>query len=148
MLLHPERASRLLTLKARDRSTQPGLLTILNKIINETVLRDYNSLSLSDMEVEISKMVNHNVLNHMFMLSNSKNVHEEVSAQVNFSLKNLKKELDKKNSNEYHYHFLSSKIDKFFSGKIDSTFPNTLKAPDGSPIGSYEDLLHTCSSEL
>ena len=39
-------------------------------------------LALSNVENEISKMVNHNVLNHLFMLANSTKTHQEVNART------------------------------------------------------------------
>ena len=152
MLFNPERASRLLTQKARDVDNQPGFTYVMSQIINKTILKSntYNTerTSLSGVEIEISKMVNHSVLNHIFMLANNQKTHEEVNARVYSVLKNLRKELDKKDPDQHHYHYLSDKIDKFLSGEIEVQYPDELKAPDGSPIGSYDNLLFTCESEL
>ena len=154
MLFNPERASRLITLKARDKNNQPGLTYVMNEIINKTILKemtdnnDYHNLS--NVENEISKMVNHSVLNHLFMLANSKITHQEVNARTFSAIKNLKKTLETKDSEEhhYHYHYLLDKIEKFLSGEINVQYPNELKPPDGSPIGSYGDLVFSCGSEL
>ena len=40
MLFNPERASRLITLKARDKSNQPGLTYVMNEVINKTILKE------------------------------------------------------------------------------------------------------------
>jgi len=152
MLFNPERASRLITLKARDKSNQPGLTYVMNEIINKTILKEMTDnkdyLNLSNVEKEISKMVNHSVLNHLFMLANSKTTHQEVNARTFSAIKNLKKTLETKDSEEYHYHYLLDKIEKFLSGEINIQYPNELKPPDGSPIGSYDDLVFSCGSEL
>lgn len=152
MLLNTDRASRLITLKARNNKTQPGLTYILNEIINETILNERNSknnnLSLSNLETEISKMVNHNVLNHLFILASSKKSHEEVNARTHAILKKTKQILDKKDSEEYHYHYLSDKISMFLSGDLEINYLEELKPPDGSPIGSHDHTLSSCSSEL
>ena len=152
MLLNTDRASRLITLKARNNKTQPGLTYILNEIINETILKERNSknnnLSLSNLETEISKMVNHNVLNHLFILASSKKSHEEVNARTHAILKKTKQILDKKDSEEYHYHYLSDKISMFLSGDLEINYLEELKPPDGSPIGSHNHTLSSCSSEL
>ena len=152
MLFNPERASRLITLKARDINTQPGLKYVISKVVNETILKEMTNkndyLSLSNIEMEISKMVNHNVLNHLFMLANSKNTHQEVNARIYFAIKNIKKALDKNDNDNYHYHYLLDKIEKFLSGEINIQYPNELKPPDGSPIGSYGDKFFSCGSEL
>tara|TARA_Y100000739_G_scaffold100033_1_gene85750 strand:+ start:413 stop:2860 length:2448 start_codon:yes stop_codon:yes gene_type:complete len=152
MLFNPERASRLLILKARDINTQPGLSYVMSEIINETILKERmdknDKYNLSNIELEISKMVNHSVLNHLFMLANSKNTHQEVNARIYYAIKNIKKELEQKNPKEHHYHYLSDKIEKFLSGEIDIQYPEELKPPDGSPIGSYNDFILSCGSEL
>ncbi len=152
MLFNPERASRLITLKARDKSNQPGLTYVMNEVINKTILKEMtdknDDLNLSNVENEISKMVNHSVLNHLFMLANSKITHQEVNAITFSAIKNLKKALETKDSEEYHYHYLLDKIEKFLSGEINIQYPNELKPPDGSPIGSYGDLVFSCGSEL
>lgn len=151
-ILHPSRASRLLTLNARDESTQPGLSLVLDKIIDETILNDFNSKpskdKLSKMEIEIGKMVNHKVLNHIFMLANDKSSHQEVNTIIYSTLSKLKTELASKEFDRDHYNYLSVKIDKFFAGEIDSYFPDELKAPDGSPIGSGDSLFSSCHGEL
>ena len=61
---------------------------ILDKIIEATILKDLTNkkLGLNNVEIEISKMVNHSVLNHLFMLANSDRTHEEVNARVYNSL--------------------------------------------------------------
>ena len=152
MLFNPERASRLITMKARDKSNQPGLTYVMNEIINKTILKEMTDnkdyLNLSNVENEISKMVNHSVLNNLFMLANSKTTHQEVNARTFSAIKNLKKTLETKDSEEYHYHYLLDKIEKFLSGEINIQYPNELKPPDGSPIGSYDDLVFSCGSEL
>ena len=152
MLFNPERASRLITLKARDKSNQPGLTYVMNEIINKTILKEMTDnndyLNLSNVENEISKMVNHSVLNYLFMLANSKITHQEVNARTFSAIKNLKKTLETKDSEEHHYHYLLDKIEKFLSGEINIQYPNELKPPDGSPIGSYGDLVFSCGSEL
>ena len=45
-LLNPKQTSRLLTLKARDINSQPGLSMILDKIIEATILKDLQIKSL------------------------------------------------------------------------------------------------------
>ena len=105
-------------------------------------------LDLNNIEIEISKMVNHNVLNYLFMLANSKRTHEEVNARVYNSLNILKVKLDEMSSDNYHFKYLSNKIEKFMSGEVDINYPDELVPPDGSPIGSFMKNDHICESEL
>ena len=55
----------------------------------------------------------------------------------------LKKELS-----DYHSHYMSDKIQKFFSGNLEVEVLKELQPPDGSPIGSNDLYLFKCGSEL
>ena len=148
MLFNPERASRLLTQKARDINNQPGFTSVMSQIVNKTILYNMEHIGLSNVEIEISKMVNHNVLNHLFVLAKNGKTHEEVNTRTYSILKNTKKTLDKKFPDEYHYQYLSDKIEKFFSGELEVDYQEEIVSPDGSPIGSHDYLLFSCGSEL
>tara|TARA_Y100001954_G_scaffold26521_1_gene24045 strand:+ start:46 stop:771 length:726 start_codon:yes stop_codon:yes gene_type:complete len=152
MLFNPQRASRLVIQKARDSINQPGFKEVINKIVDRTVLNT-NDISkrtqiFSSTELEISKMVSHRVLNHLFILASSNKTHEEVNAITYSILKNIKKVLEKKDSSDYHSHYLSDKIQKFFSGNLEVELIQELQPPDGSPIGSNDLYLFHCGSEL
>ena len=153
MLFNTDRASRLVTLGARDKKSQPGLENILNQIVNETILKEMTDKSdyerLSNVQKEISKMINYNVLNHLFILASSKKTHEEVNAITYSILRKITSELEKYESqNGHHYDYLAHKIEKFFSGDYELDFQEELKPPDGSPIGSGDHLHLSCESEL
>ena len=153
MLFNTDRASRLVTLGARDKKSQPGLENILNQIVNETILKEITDKSdyerLSNVQKEISKMINYNVLNHLFILASSKKTHEEVNAITYSILRKITSELEKyKSQNGHHYDYLAHKIEKFFSGDYELDFQEELKPPDGSPIGSGDHLHLSCESEL
>ena len=153
MLFNTDRASRLVTLGARDKKSQPGLENILNQIVNETILKEITDKSdyerLSSVQKEISKMINYNVLNHLFILASSKKTHEEVNAITYSILRKITSELEKyKSENGHHYDYLAHKIEKFFSGDYELDFQEELKPPDGSPIGSGDHLHLSCESEL
>ena len=148
MLFNPERASRLLTQKARDINNQPGFTSVMSQIVNKTILYNMEHIGLSNVEIEISKMVNHNVLNHLFVLAKNGKTHEEVNTRTYSILKNTKKTLDKKFPDEYHYQYLSDKIEKFLSGELEVDYQEEIPPPDGSPIGSHDYLLFSCGSEL
>ena len=152
MLFNPERVSRLVIHKARDAQNQPGLKEVMNKIIDQTVLNTHDTKislqSFSSIELEISKMVSHRVLNHLFILASSNKTHDEVNAITYSILKNIKKVLEKKELSDYHSHYMSDKIQKFFSGNLEVEVLKELQPPDGSPIGSNDLYLFNCGSEL
>jgi len=74
--------------------------------------------------------------------------HEEVNTRTYSILKNTKKTLDRKFADEYHYQYLSDKIEKFLSGELEVDYQEEITPPDGSPIGSHDYLLFSCGSEL
>ena len=136
-----------------DKKSQPGLENILNQIVKETILKEmYNKndyVRLSNVQIEISKMINYNVLNHLFILASSKKTHEEVNAITYSILKKITSELEKyKSESDHHYDYLTHKIGKFFSGDYELDFQEELIPPDGSPIGSDVYLHLSCESEL
>ena len=137
MLLHHERASRLVVLKSRN-SGQMGLEYVLNKLIDNTILKPLDSFS--DLEAEIQKVVNYSVLNHMFSLAINKNTHEQVNAILYSAIIGIQKQINdflKENKRDSsHEKYMLRKINQFLSGEAEVFTPNQLKSPDGSPIGS------------
>ena len=137
MLLHHERASRLVVLKSRN-SGQMGLEYVLNKLIDNTILKPLDSFS--DLEAEIQKVVNYSVLNHMFSLAINKNTHEQVNAILYSAIigiqKQIKNFLKENKRDSSHEKYMLRKINHFLSGDTEVFTPNPMKSPDGSPIGS------------
>ena len=133
MLLHHERASRLVVLKSRN-SRQIGLEYVLNKLIDNTILKPLDSFS--DLEVEIQRVVNYSVLNHMFSLANNKNTHEQVNAILYSTIIEVQERIIDNNRDSSHHKYMFKKINDFLKGDFEVLVPNPLKPPDGSPIGS------------
>jgi hypothetical protein len=137
MLLHHERASRLVVLKSRH-SSQMGLEYVVNKLIDNTILKSLDSFS--GLEVEIQRVVNYSVLNHMFSLALNKNTHEQVNAILYSAIVGIQKtisdSLKGNKSVSSHHSYMLRKINQFLNGEFEVFMPNSLQAPDGSPIGS------------
>mgnify|MGYP002628161617 FL=1 len=142
MLLHHERASRLVVLKSRN-SGQIGLEYVLNKLIDNTILKPLDSFS--DLEVEIQRVVNYSVLNHMFSLANNKNTHEQVNAILYSAIIEVQERIKDNNRDSSHHKYMLRKINDFLNGDFEVLKPNPLKPPDGSPIGSYMYGGYFCS---
>jgi hypothetical protein len=142
MLLHHERASRLVVLKSRN-SGQIGLEYVLNKLIDNTILKPLDSFS--DLEVEIQRVVNYSVLNHMFSLANNKNTHEQVNAILYSAIIEVQERIKDNNRDSPHHKYMLRKINDFLNGDFEVLIPNPLKPPDGSPIGSYMYGGYFCS---
>ena len=145
MLLNHERASRLIVLKSRNNN-QLGLDYMVKQLINNTILK--TNTSLNGLELEIQKLVNYRVLNHMFLLANNKSTHEQVNAILYsniFMIANELREGGKKDKTlSSHQKYLLRKIDQFLDGEVELFIPNFVSPPDGSPIGSNINNGYNC----
>ena len=134
LLLHPERANRLIQQKALIPSSL-GLAEILTNLVNRFEDNEGPSAYLS----EIKKTVNWTVLQHLMTLANHSKATPQVRAITDAALNEisvmLKKEKDpfseliKKEIREFIEH-----PEKYKSDTVPAI-------PDGSPIGSYQCLM-------
>lgn len=130
LLLHPERANRLIQQKALD-DKQLGLQEVLDIVLSRTIKQK----KTKGYHQEIQTMVNFSVLNHIMAMAGNDRSFPQVSAITNFELMKLKTLLAKDHVNPLALHMVKT-IDKFLSnpkGYKTVVYP---KIPDGSPIGS------------
>lgn len=129
LLLHPERASRLVVQRGMD-AAQLGLEEVIARLLEATILaKRYDAY-----EGDIQQVVGFEVLRHLMVLALNTETHPQVPAIANAALQNLKTRLlrsgDSVDSRE-----MIRRIDRFFE------HPETFKSqsvpaiPDGSPIG-------------
>lgn len=128
LLLHPERASRLIQQKALDPSNI-GLEEVLDEVVSNTIQKSSKDTYIN----EVQNNVNFRALFHLMNLAASDEVHPQVNAIANLELKKLQnstsitdvaiKEEIKRRINEFYEYPNSFKV-----------IP-TPKIPDGSPIG-------------
>ena len=145
MLLNHERASRLIVLKSRNNN-QLGLDYMIKQLVNNTILK--TNISLNGLKLETQKLVNYRVLNHMFLLANNKNTHEQVNAILYSNIFMIANELrgggKKEKILSSHQTYLLRKIDQFLDGEAELFIPNFVTPPDGSPIGSNINNWYNC----
>ena len=145
MLLNHERASRLIVLKSRNNN-QLGLDYMIKQLVNNTILK--TNISLNGLKLETQKLVNYRVLNHMFLLANNKNTHEQVNAILYSNIFMIANELrgggKKEKILSSHQTYLLRKIDQFLDGEAELFIPNFVAPPDGSPIGSNINNWYNC----
>ena len=130
LLLHPERANRLIQQKALDNN-QLGLQDVLDKLLSQTLKKKKQD----GYHGEIQNMVNYSVLNHIMAMGGSKNALPQVTAITKFELMKLKTLLSKDHINPISLDMVKM-IEGFLGnpkGYKSVTYP---KIPDGSPIGS------------
>lgn len=151
LLLHPERASRLIQQKALH-ADQLGLEEML-----QTLITDAFSASESDSYLaEVRHTLQFSLLNNMMNLGANPKAHPQARALVNkqlqnlrvkFQLENFKRNTNQKKkstfisvSNPYHSE-IARMITHYFEDANPWIKPTTPALPDGSPIGSYQCLL-------
>ena len=129
LLLHPERASRLIQQKSLDNK-QLGLDEVLEKTLEETVFKDEKDSYLA----EVQQTVNYRVLFHIMNLAQHENVHPQVNASAHQRLKAVRASLLKSKANENTVEMVR-RIDRFYSDPDEFKVIPSPKIPDGSPIG-------------
>ncbi|WP_373075663.1 zinc-dependent metalloprotease, partial [Zeaxanthinibacter enoshimensis] len=129
LLLHPERASRLLHQKAVNPS-QLGLKEVLDRLVESTLENSQKNTYLN----EVQQVINFRVLFHLMALAANQEVHPQVNALVHQELKDLRKTLQA-SSNDAMAAEMVRRIDRYYGHPELFKFPAAPKIPDGSPIG-------------
>ena len=131
MLLHPERANRLVTQYGFD-SNQLSLRETLNILIDSHFKAKYRNKHFQ----QLNDIVKNNILKYIIILGLQKKANPIVKATIFNQLIELDRWLAAQN--EYGFsEVYRSQIDKFFTDPSSIRFPESKKLPDGSPIGIY-----------
>lgn len=129
LLLHPERASRLIQQKSLDKD-QIGLSELFEKLIEGTIQETHKDAYLN----EVQRTINFRVLYHIMNLAAHKEVHPQVNATANETLKSLKVYLLSNGRNSIAAEMVR-RIDAFTKSPGSFKVIPAPKIPDGSPIG-------------
>ncbi|MEX0313923.1 MAG: zinc-dependent metalloprotease [Allomuricauda sp.] len=129
LLLHPERASRLIQQKSLDKD-QLDLLQVLEKLIANTIEENHKDSYLD----EVQQTINFRVLYHIMNLAAHKEVHPQVNAIAYETLKALKVSL-LSNGRSPNAVEMVRRIDTFTKAPDNFKVISAPKIPDGSPIG-------------
>jgi len=129
LLLHPERASRLIQQKALDPDNI-GLGEVLDEVVQSTIRLKPNDAYLN----EVQNNINFRVLFHIMKLAIHENVHPQVNAIANAKLINIKSTLLTSKKNFINIEIVR-RIDQFYAEPGDFKLVPVPKIPDGSPIG-------------
>jgi len=133
LLLHPQRANRLVQQKALEPSNL-GLREVLDQLVSHTV---YKNQKL-DYAIEVQNSINFNVLKHLMNLSASNRSIPQVKAITNTELLELKEKLQ--NSNLAVDKEMVYRVEQFMDEPEDFKVIPSPQIPDGSPIGSFQCL--------
>ena len=134
LLLHPERASRLIQQKAIEVNNL-GLADVLEAVITNTIHKQNKDTYLS----EVQNNINYRVLYYVMNLAAHDKVHPQVNAIANEMLSTLKSTLLKAEKNAINMEMVR-RIDAFKTNPDKFKVITVPKLPDGSPIGT--DCFH------
>ncbi len=129
LLLHPERASRLILQKSLDKN-QIGLKQVLNTVLDKTVEKHHKDAYLE----ETQQTINFRVLYHIMNLAAHTKVHPQVNGIANQVLKELRTSILNGEKSTTSAEMLR-RIDAFFKTPASFKVIPSPKIPDGSPIG-------------
>ncbi|WP_435625528.1 zinc-dependent metalloprotease [Flagellimonas sp.] len=129
LLLHPERASRLIQQKSLDGS-QLGLSDVLKATTEKTIEKSHKDTYIS----EVQQTINFRVLYHVMNLAAHTKVHPQVNGLAFNHLKDIKKDLLSGNKNTASEEMVR-RIDAFLKAPTAFKVIPAPKIPDGSPIG-------------
>ncbi|MDT0644464.1 zinc-dependent metalloprotease [Zunongwangia sp. F363] len=131
LLLHPERAARLIQQKSLEKE-QLGLEEVIDRLISETIKTSKKDTYLQ----EVQNTVGYNVLQHLMNLAVHKDATPQVKAIANAQIDEVQQWLRKQD--EPMFTQMSREIKEFREDPSEfKAIPNAPKIPDGSPIGSF-----------
>ncbi|MEP3210300.1 MAG: zinc-dependent metalloprotease [Maribacter sp.] len=129
LLLHPERASRLIQQKATNPKNI-GLQDVLDQVVSTTLMRSQKDSYIS----EVQTTINFRVLFHLMNLAAHNNVHPQVNAIANKKLDALKSAF-MINGGDANKAEMVRRINAFMKNPDKFKVVPSPKLPDGSPIG-------------
>ena len=129
LLLHPERASRLIQQKALD-SDNIGLDEVLGAVISGTIEKNHKDPYMKEVQQNIS----FRVLFHLMNLAANDKVHPQVNAIANKKIRSLSASFLTSLDDTYAMEMMR-RIDNFYRHPDQFKVLPVATIPDGSPIG-------------
>ena len=137
-IFNADRFNRLLTYKARN-ANQPGVDMVLDRTIKEV----WMTPSSNALDRTIEQVVEMEMLKKLMGLAASDRAYDEVKAKAFAKIRSIKSYASsrkgrKTNDDGTYYEYVIGQIDTFLGNPSGFKLPETIKAPDGSPIGSCD----------
>ena len=132
LLLHPERANRLIQQHALDPTN-----INLERVLHELHVNVFRPDASNSYKEAVGNTIQYVTLQHLFNLLANKNSIPQVKGIVNAQIDKLLKELKKRPKNTFSQQ-LVREIKEFREHPDRFKIIKTPKIPDGSPIGSIE----------
>ncbi|MCC5939323.1 MAG: zinc-dependent metalloprotease [Lunatimonas sp.] len=135
LLLHPERASRLVNQHAWD-SSLPGLHQVIDQLITDT----WKSTIKNGYEGEIQRVVAKLTLQHLLMLSMDSDASSQARAIAMLKVREIKNWIGSQSTSNIHQmahnQYCLAMLDGFFANPQEKvTMLSPMAAPAGAPIG-------------
>ena len=131
LLLHPERASRLVGQHSLDPK-QLSLEEVIGSLVDGTLKEP---LPKEPYLAQVQQVVNFRVLQHLMVLGGSDQVHPQVNAAAYGALARLKSSVSKQAADDDMAREMVRRIKQFEEHPETFKAGNVPKIPDGSPIG-------------
>lgn len=137
LLLHPQRANRILEFNSRN-DKQPALSEVIEQLIDATIKQKPSN----GYEGEIQRIVAVQTLNHLMSLAASDQTHTQVKAITSYYIEKTKAYLNTQTSQtseigqQAHFSAMLNMISQFEKKPQSFRKQTTLSPPDGSPIGT------------
>ena len=138
-LLNTARANRLVMYNSIEAS-QPGLGWVLNRLVEKT----WGSPSTDAGKRELQKIVQMRVLEELQRLSSDPAAYPGTQALALKAINDIRSK--HANSRNEYSQLVVTRIDDFLDNPKEFKAEKLIKAPDGSPIGSWQEL--GCSGHL
>jgi hypothetical protein len=140
LLFHPERANRLVMFNDLNPD-QPGLKSVLERLISET----WKSPASNESDRSVQRIVESLILKQLVELHGHKSAMTEtkaISYGAILDIKNISETRRKQSTSEdkIHYDYTIYFIDLWLKEPDEVSFPDPIRVPDGSPIGSMDTM--------
>ncbi|WP_162052446.1 zinc-dependent metalloprotease [Pontibacter pamirensis] len=134
LLLHPERAARLIELQARNNSL--GLSDVTDQLVKST----FKAPRKKGLEEQVQQQTEQVVLTHLLALANNENTSYQARAVANLTLNNLKEYIQRQTrrmgDSPYKAHLIYAMERIENPGMETVKLPQHKDLPPGAPIGS------------
>jgi hypothetical protein len=137
LMLHPDRAARLIEFHARDQNS-PGLDEVISDLLSAT----WNTPSGNGYSAEVKRAVDSVALYHLMKLAADEEASQQVRAVASFQLEQLrlglKGKMQRNNSKDEKAHFFLAvqQIERFQKDPKILDVSKPPEQPAGAPIGS------------
>lgn len=144
-MLHPERAARLVTQQVYS-SQLPGFAEVLNRMTSE-LIKQQRMYSGTEYLAQIERSTASIYVNHLMNLAKNERTSVEVNAIASGELAKITAFISRNDAKSTAFgSYLIAEIKQFNDNPDEYDVPDMVQAPDGQPIGGYNEYLGSCEN--